>query len=306
MIRLNGQEIKFKTFPNGESFADIEKNIVESNEEYNSIFFKFESDKDIFNLMCLKDYVDENWPAVPCHLIMPYIPYSRMDRQEENRLFTLKSFAKIINSLNFSFVTVWEPHSDVSAALLNRVRIINKSAHLALLAMRNELNLTGNSWFYHTNVSPSNPLFSLGNGIENMFAKGKEKGIYLVFPDAGAEKRYSKQLKYPNVLTCSKERDFNTGNIKSITLNGYEKAQNCRVAIIIDDLCSKGGTFTAAASLLREYLPYLEKVILCVTHCENTIYEGSVLSGNEIDEVYTTDSIVKEREGEKKLKIIKD
>ena len=297
MITLNGTKIKFKTFPNGESFADIDRKTVNPMKNSNTILFEFESDKDIFSLMCIKDFVDENWPAVPCHLIMPYIPYSRMDRQEEQRLFTLKSFAKLINSMNFASVTVWEPHSDVSAALLNRVRVINKSACLALLAMRNEIKYSSVSTEYS-----SRSLYI--SELEK--EKGKEKGIYFVFPDAGAEKRYSKQIKYPNILTCSKMRDFETGEIKKIELNGYEKAQDCRVAIIVDDLCSRGTTFVSTAAQLREYLPHLEKVILCVTHCENTIYEGSVLSGKEIDEVYTTDSIVNEREGEKKLKIIKD
>ena len=302
MITLNGTEIKFKTFPNGESFADIDRKIVNPMKNSNIILFEFKNDKDIFNLMCVKDFVDENWPAVPCHLIMPYIPYSRMDRAEEQRLFTLKTFAKLINSLNFTTVTVWEPHSDVSAALLNRVRVINKSACLALLAMRDEIKYSSVSTEY------SSRSFFISEKEKEL---GKEKGIYFVFPDAGAEKRYSKQIKYPNILTCSKTRDFETGEIKKIKLNGYEKAQDCRVAIIVDDLCSRGGTFLGVASQLREYLPHLEKVILCVTHCENTIYEGSVLFGKEIDEVYTTDSIVKERKGERKfqcdkMKIIKN
>jgi ribose-phosphate pyrophosphokinase len=271
----------------------------------NTILFEFENDKDIFHLMCIKDFVDENWPAVPCHLIMPYIPYSRMDRAEEQRLFTLKSFTKIINSLNFATVTVWEPHSDVSPALINRVRIINKSSYLATLVLRKEIE--GITFPNRCSVlsSLSNVLSTSLYISESEKEKGKEKGIYFVFPDAGAEKRYSKQIKYPNVLTCSKTRDFETGEIKKLEVNGYERAQDCRVAIIVDDLASKGGTFVFTASQLREYLPHLEKIILCVTHCENTIYEGSVLSGNEIDEVYTTDSIVKEREGEKKLIVIK-
>lgn len=287
MIELNKNKITFKTFPNGESFADINPYEVESQNGRNVIFFKFEDNKDIFNLMCVKDFVDEHWPDIPCHLIMPYIPFSRMDRQEENRLFTLKTFTKLINSMSFSSVTVWEPHSDVSPALINRVRVVNKSASLALLAMRKEIGIS--SSFSSSFISD----------LEK--EKGKEKGIYFVFPDAGAEKRYSKQLKFPNVLTCSKTRDFETGEIKEIRLNGYEKAQDCRVAIIIDDICSKGGTFIGCASELRKHLPNLEKVILCVTHCENVIYDGSVLSGKEIDKVYATESILEKRKewGEK-------
>ena len=285
MIKLNGETIEFGIFPNGESYADIPKYKVEPEDNINEIYFKFENDRDIFQLICVKDFVDENWYDMPCKLIMPYVPYSRMDRQEENRLFTLKSFAKIINSMNFSSVTIYEPHSEVSPALIERVRVVNKSAELALLAMRNVLGLKGSDWF---NSYISDTDFTL-NGL---LRRAKEAGIYLVYPDAGAEKRYSKQIPYDKVLTCNKHRDFNTGRIDSIVVNGTENAQDCKIAIIVDDLCSKGGTFVGSASELRKHLPNLETVILCVTHCEDTIFQGTVLSGADIDKVYTTNSLL--------------
>lgn len=291
MIKLNGTTVDFQTFPNGESFADmpIERfNIV--NGECPEIFLKFENDKDLFYLSCVRDYVDINWPDRPCKLIMPYIPYSRMDRQEENRLFTLKTFAKMINSMNFSSVEVWEPHSEVSVALIDRVKVKNTSSQIALYAIRDILDLTGCAWF--------NPNYGYCDKepydfcLEGLFRRAEEAGIYLVYPDAGAEKRYRKQIKYSKILTCSKERDFNTGNIKSIEVHGAENAQDCKIAVIIDDLSSRGGTFVGAATALRNNLPNIEQIILCVTHCENTIYDGEVLKGTEINKVYTTNSIL--------------
>ncbi len=300
MIKLNGFEIPFKEFPNGESFADVYDMIVPYQSKcvsesfsrdffneggYNKIHLKFENDTDIFHLFCVKEYVDTKWPNLPCILEMPYIPYSRMDRQEEKRLFTLKTFANIINSMNFQYVKVMEPHSEVSAALIDRVKVENKSADLALKAMADILGLNGSSWFQDYSHSED---FSL-NG---MFKRAREAGIYFVYPDAGAEKRYRKQIKYDKVLTCSKDRDFNTGNIKSIVVNGAEQAQDCKIAIIVDDLSSRGGTFCGAADALRKVIPTIEQVILCVTHCENTIYDGDVLKGSLVDKVYTTNSIL--------------
>lgn len=285
MILLNGITIEFKQFPNGECYADIDPRQV-SNVE-NKIYFKFENDMDIFHLMCVKDFVDDHSYLTPCNLFMPYIPYSRMDREEEKRLFTLKSFAKIINSMNFNVVIVSEPHSEVSPALIDRIIVKNKSAELALHTMMNVLGLKGTSWL--EDIPYSDEDFTL----KGLFRKARKAGIYLVYPDAGAEKRYSKQIKYDKVLTCNKHRDFNTGNIDSIVLNGAEQAQDCKIAIIVDDLCSKGGTFIGTAGELRNKIPDLETIILCVTHCENTIYQGNVLSGIEIDKVCTTDSILK-------------
>lgn len=305
MIKLNNQTIKFGTFPNGETYADIQKKYVEPHENKNEILFKFENDTDIFHLICVKNYVDENWPMLPCDLIMPYVPYSRMDRQEEERLFTLKTFANIINSMNFTSVEITEPHSEVTPALINRVKIKNRSTELALYAindcLKNAMGRYSLDTLYY-DVSDNKDLIDETKVILNgMLNLAKEKGIYIVYPDAGAEKRYSKQLKYPNILTCSKTRDFNTGNINSIVLKGYENATNCKTAIIIDDLCSKGGTFSGTATELYKHLPNLKKVILCVAHCENKIFEGDILSGKNIDKVYTTYSILNEENKHDKL-----
>ena len=300
MIKLNGFEIYFKEFPNGESFADISEGILPYEGDiirdtftgdciykggYNKIHLKFENDKDIFHLMCIKDYVDTKWGNLPCILEMPYIPYSRMDRQEEKRLFTLKTFASLINSMNFTYVKVMEPHSEVSVALIDRVKVENKSAELALKAMRDTLGLVGSCWFDSNSLDDDYSLMGL-------YERAREAGIYFVYPDAGAEKRYRKQIKYDKVLTCSKDRDFNTGRINSIEINGADKVNDCKIAIIIDDLSSRGGTFLGSAQALRRAFPEIEDIILCVTHCENTIYDGDVLTGTDITKVFTTNSIL--------------
>ena len=284
MILLNDSIVHFSQFPNGETYADCTTGMLR--ERGNRIYFRYENDGDIFQLMCVKDFVDENSYLKPCHLIMPYVPYSRMDRQEEDRLFTLKSFSKIINSMNFETVTILEPHSEVSSALIDRVVVKNMSSELTFRAMMKVLGLKGTDWLKYEPFSDED--FTL----KGLFRKAREAGVYLVYPDAGAEKRYSKQIKYDKVLTCTKHRDFNTGNIDSIILNGAEQAQDCKIAIIVDDLCSKGGTFIGTAVELRNKIPEIEQVILCVTHCENTIYQGKVLSGIEIDKVFTTNSIL--------------
>lgn len=286
MIYLNGHLVDFKTFPNGESFADVERNCVKS--EGNEIKLKFETDKDILYLKFVKDFVDDCALSAPCSLVMPYIPYSRMDRKEENRLFTLKTIASMINAMNFEKVVVYEPHSDVSVGLLDRVQVVNQSSELVLDAVQDILDIHGSIWRRPKDYVS----YDEDMNIESLFEKAKEKGIYFVYPDAGAEKRYKKQIKYENTMTCSKERDFNTGRIKSIVLNGADKAENCKIAIIVDDLSSKGGTFIGTAQELHKVFGKDLKVFLCVTHCENTIFDGDVFKSDEIDKVYTTDSII--------------
>ena len=117
---------------------------------------------------------------------------------------------------------------------------------------------------------------------------GKEE-VYLVYPDAGAAKRYGKEISYDKILTANKERDFRTGFIKKLQINGDIQSKSFK-AVIVDDLCSKGGTFQITASKLKDM--GATEIYLAVTHCENTIFQGDLLTGNLVAGIYTTNSIL--------------
>lgn len=253
MICFNGERIEVKKFPNGEALIHSEN--LKLRNDNNEIKVNFENDEDITHLIFLKGHLDEL--KIKCNLILPYMPYSRMDRTEGITIFTLKHLCRLINSLNFESVTIYEPHSDVSTALLDRVKVVNMSKTLAEKLLK-ELD------------------------------SGKET-VYLVYPDAGAAKRYGKEINYDKILTANKERDFKTGFIKKLEINGEVESENFK-AIIVDDLCSKGGTFVLTASKLKEM--GAEEIYLAVTHCENTVFEGDLLKGDLITGVYTTNSIL--------------
>lgn len=253
MIYFNGERVEIKKFPNGESMIHSE-NLKLRNDD-NQIRVNFENDEDIIHLVFLKGHLDEL--RIKCSLILPYMPYSRMDRTEGIALFTLKHLCKLINNLNFENVTIYEPHSEVSTALLDRVKVVDMSKTLAEDILK-ELN------------------------------DGKEE-VYLVYPDAGAAKRYGKEISYEKVLTANKERDFRTGFIKKLQINGDIESKNFK-AVIVDDLCSKGGTFMLTASKLKDM--GATEIYLAVTHCENTIFQGDLLTGNLVTGIYTTNSIL--------------
>lgn len=265
MMYLNNKLVEVKYFPNGESYMDMDElNISDNNE----IKLKFEKDNDITQLIFLKGHLDEL--RVKSNLVIPYMPYSRMDRTEGLRVFTLKHICKLINGLDFETVTIYEPHSEVSIALLDRIKIVNMSAQIT-----------------------KDLLKEIDNGKED---------IYLVYPDAGAAKRYEKQISYEKVLTANKERDFKTGYIKKLEINGEIENDKFK-AIIVDDLSSKGGTFMLTASKLKEM--GATEIYLVVTHCEDTIFTGDVLTTDLINKVYTTNSILsKEHEKINITKII--
>ena len=60
--------------------------------------------------------------------------------------------------------------------------------------------------------------------------------------------------------------------------------------LIVDDICSRGGTFYHSAKKLKEL--GAKEIYLYISHCENTILEGEVLSSGLIEKVFTTDSLL--------------
>ena len=126
MIVLNGMILSINKFPNNE--VEIPIHMYTKIQPVNTIIMKFESNEDIVNLMFIKKYLDEQ--GTESELIIPYLPYSRMDRTEGKKVFTLKYFAQLINSLNFKRVITYEAHSNVSLALIDRLENIDKTVNL--------------------------------------------------------------------------------------------------------------------------------------------------------------------------------
>jgi ribose-phosphate pyrophosphokinase len=106
MIILNGHEVKSIRFPNGESLINTKDLRVTMD---NTIVMKFQNDADLMTLIFLANHIDEL--GYSARLIMPYMPYSRMDRTENHKtVFTLKYICKVINDLLFDEVIIYEPH----------------------------------------------------------------------------------------------------------------------------------------------------------------------------------------------------
>lgn len=260
MLKLNGVELGLKQFPNGETLVNGDE-ILAHMADYNSIAWKYEDDGDLIKLMFVKSYLDDRRSA--CSLTIYYMPYSRMDRVEGTSAFTLKYVSSFINGLNFESVTVIEPHSDVSLALIDRS--IGKY-----------------------------PTINLLDRVAAEVGFDSERD-YLFFPDAGAQKRYSKVKGYKQ-LVGFKARDFATGQIKSLDVVGTVANGGFNV-IIVDDLCSYGGTFMLSAEKLKEI--GAAHIYLLVGHCEKSIFKGKILESDLIDKVYTTDTILDHAEHDK-------
>jgi ribose-phosphate pyrophosphokinase len=124
-------------------------------------------------------------------------------------------------------------------------------------------------------------------GMISYQLRRQEASQIYCYPDEGAMKKYSEQIDGEYVFGI-KHRDWRTGKIESLQLNNTD-AVNGKDVLIIDDICSRGGTFILTAQALKD--AGAANVILYVTHCENTILEGEIPNSDLISRVFTTGSI---------------
>jgi ribose-phosphate pyrophosphokinase len=186
------------------------------------------------------------------YLWMEYCPHARMDRVKDAKdVFTLKYFAEVINDLNFAQVNILDPHSSVCTALINNVKVLSPESYIK------------------TAIDECKP-------------------DMLFYPDEGAMKRYSGMVEMEYAFGI-KRRDWATGKIEGLDVAGcVDKIKDSKI-LIVDDICSRGGTFYHSAKKLKEL--GAKEVYLYITHCENTILDGELLTSGLIKKVYTTNSI---------------
>ena len=254
MIKVNGVEIKQGHFPDNTLLMKFP-----TGDDFSyghgamEVEWLYENEAELFALICVKRHLDRSFANPHMVLSMPYIPHARMDRvKSDEDVFTLKYFCEVINSLHFDTVWVRDAHSNVSLALLENV--------------------------CEENISPY---------IYEAFKQSNSQAFF--FPDEGAMKRYSeKSMSYPYAFGM-KKRDWKTGNILGLDLVNPENIEGKNV-LIVDDICSRGGTFYHSAKALKA--AGAKSVSLYITHCEKTIVLGELASTDGlVDHVYTTKSI---------------
>lgn len=253
MIKVGNVEIKQGQFPDGTLLMKFDPNGDEFDTCGNILLeWYYENDAELFSLICAKRHLDRVCSCSDIVLYMPYIPHARMDRVKSNAdVFTLKYFCEVINSLNFKTVYVRDAHSNVSLALLNNV---------------------------------------VDEGVERYVNNAIvfSKADALFFPDEGAMKRYSEYSTKPYAFGM-KKRDWETGKILGLDIINAENIKDKNV-LIVDDICSRGGTFYHSAKALKA--AGAKSVSLYVTHLEETVTLGEMAASDGlVDHIYTTESI---------------
>lgn len=256
MIKINGEAVNVKKFPDGTLLLkeDVPYNFTDYREA--TITWLFENNEELVTLIYIVKHLNSHG-VNHLFLDMPYIPNARQDRVKTSEdVFTLKYFAEVINWLGFDSVTVLDPHSSVSEALINNIVVKRPDEYV---------------W----------------KAIESKYIGGTDN-LTMFFPDEGAMKRYSGMFHLPYAFGI-KKRDWETGKIKGLDVSGMTDLIRGRKILIVDDISSRGGTFYHSAKKLKEL--GAKEIYLYISHCENTILEGEVLSSGLIERVFTTNSI---------------
>ena len=277
LTNLENSDIKYKIskFPDGQQAItiDLENTAFETGEQVVTIKSRLNSFLDLELIICANQALIElgtKHHSLKLKEIALYIPWllgSRSDRKflpgQSNYLKTV--ICPIINSQNFSRVTVLDPHSDVSEACLNNFTKI------------------------------SNVKF-VKDVINTLDSK-----ITLISPDAGALKKIydvSKAIECNNIIVANKLRDMASGKIirtevpgidNEVTFTGESKS---KTFVIIDDIGDGFGTFIGIAKAIRDIRPkniFNDKIYLVVTH---SIQELGIKKALEhFDKIYTTNSV---------------
>lgn len=223
-----------------------------------AVLARVQSSDDLMRLVLATDILDRQHTGRR-RLIIPYFPYARQDRvMQPGEAFSLRAVARIINDLDYDEVFICDPHSDVTPALLNKVRVISQLEMIQNHATLRKLLV---------DVSP-----------------------IVIAPDAGAAKKAYKVAQYfgCELLTATKVRDVQTGEITGTRVADPD-VQICNdPCLIVDDICDGGRTFIELAKVLREQ--GANRVYLYVTH--GIFSKGLRVFDGLIDGIFTTDSFL--------------
>ena len=131
-IRIPSKNITlpFKSFifPGGEvGFKFTKEAMFNSDESVEvQIFASATCSDDFMGLAMAKDALEQlGYRNIT--LVLPYVPYGRQDRKcDSGEAFSLKVFAGLLNSLRFKKIVIFDPHSDVTPALIDNVKVIDQ------------------------------------------------------------------------------------------------------------------------------------------------------------------------------------
>ena len=220
-IFVNGKMIDYFNFNGGECHVKLD--VSEVTHACKLIAYLHDSDA-VMRLLLTVDAIRRINPLAHIELTLPYFPYTRQDRVcNAGEALSIKVMADLINALHCHKVVIYDPHSEVTPALLNCCSVISMADIIEQSTLAQDIVL--NQWA-------------------------------LVSPDAGAEKKVREVAKCLSSNTinielfcATKVRDTLTGKILATDVYADVAGKNL---IITDDICDGGQTFITLAKALKD------------------------------------------------------
>lgn len=261
------------TFPGGEAHLklpgwtdkvyDKAENLIEKASREATVFCRMQTPGSLVDIMLAADVVKrELWRgglgAVALKLAVPYLPYARQDRViEPDEPFSLKVFLNIVTS-QFMQIETYDVHN---------------------------LSAVGHMTSYLSETSQ----LDIIQGYPGLVNWILENRPIIVAPDKGSFHKAGLVANHFGLplITADKSRDHATGKVVRMTVPSADLVKG-RHALIVDDLCDGGRTFTELAGILRTHAPL--SVALYVTH--GIFSRGYDVFTGLIDRIYTTNTFI--------------
>lgn len=208
-IELNGEPVPVTRFPdNTTQVWKLPEKWLQL--EYPVITWKYSYEGELMEIAQLKDLL-ESYGVTGIMLRIDYLPFARQDHMTSNiTTFALRSFATLLNALEFDEIYIDDPHSSTALALIK------------------------NAWAFY----PKTEVYKVMNETRSQL---------MVYPDLGALRKYSSIYTDYSAISGEKTRNKLTGQITSYKLVGDCKDKR---VLIVDDICDGGATFTLLAKEL--------------------------------------------------------
>lgn len=214
LINTN-ENVELRKFAGGE--CNVRFNELNGEKEVR-LNTRLNSSDDLMNLILAVDAL-RRMGVKHIEALIPYVPYARQDRvMVPGEALSIRVFADLLNNLKLDKVTVFDPHSDVTPALINNCEVIPN--YDMVRHFLKELQLTD---------------------------------FVLVSPDLGAYKKVDKlaaKIGYKGeIATGIKVRDLATGEIVRSDVNTADLGG--KPCLVVDDICDGGRTFIELAAALK-------------------------------------------------------
>ena len=248
-------------FPGGELHFKLK---ISGNPVTFKIITNMTTSDDIILLLLVVDTLKKDYPTSIIGLHINYMGYQQADRNfGKNECFSLKTICNLINSMNLPYIEVFDPHSDVTPALLNNCEVRDNSEFI-----EDVLNRLSSEYSSDMDY--------------DIMDDPKIKNLIILSPDSGAYKKIfslCEKIGFKGQIECcSKSRNHETGE-KTIIVPKFDETKD---VLIIDDICLAGGTFLGVANQIKN------KCYLAVSH--GIFNNGVEHLLKRFETIYTTDS----------------